>query len=133
MWRIEFSSDKFLPYLPEACQSNPGAYGFELALWLSQQLAKRGEITGYPLGEDWGWFIEYLSGETEITIGCSSEAEEGDGYKGQPIQWRVFVRQSLTLKQRLKRTGSPAKVKELADAVGALLQAEGIEVGITAA
>ena len=40
MSRIEFSSTKFLPYLPESCQVNPGVYGFELASWLSLALAK---------------------------------------------------------------------------------------------
>ena len=45
MWRIEFSSDKFMPYLPESAQQNPGAYGFELAHWLSMQLATRGIAT----------------------------------------------------------------------------------------
>jgi hypothetical protein len=53
MWTVEFSSAKFLPYLPEDCQPNPGAYGFELALWLSQELAKRQIYTSYPVGEDW--------------------------------------------------------------------------------
>jgi len=35
MWRMEFFSDRFAPYLPEEAQQNPGAYGFELAHWLS--------------------------------------------------------------------------------------------------
>lgn len=133
MWRIEFTTDNFLPYLPEECQSNPGAYGFQLAHWLSQRLVTRGVVTGYPLGEDWGWFIEYLDGETEITIGCNSEAAEGDGYKNQPIHWRVFVRQPLSLKQRLKGTGSPAKLREIADTVAQLLRAEGITVNVSEA
>jgi hypothetical protein len=131
MWRIEFTSEKFLPYLPEESQSNPGAYGFELAQWLSERLMKHGIVTGYPLGEDWGWFIEYINGETEITIGCSSETEEGDGYKGKPIPWRVFVRQSLSLKQRLKGASAPTKVREIANAVVALLQAEGVTANVT--
>lgn len=79
MWRIEFSTDKFAPYLPEDAQQNPGAYGFELADWLARGLAKQGLITSYSVGEDWGWFIEYLDGKTEIMIGCGSEASEGDG------------------------------------------------------
>jgi hypothetical protein len=45
--------------------------------------------TSYPLGEDWGWFIEYIEGEAELMIGCGSEAEEGEGYKGKPIAWHV--------------------------------------------
>jgi len=133
MWTIEFDSDRFLPYLPEECQSNPGAYGFELALWLSQGLAKQGLISGYPIGEDWGWFIEYTDGDTEITLGCGSEAVEGDGYKGKPLHWRVFVRQSMSLKQRLRGNGESIKVSEFAKAVVSLLQAEGITVNATQA
>lgn len=57
MWRIEFSSAEFLPYLPEQAQANPGVYGFELAQWLSRALAERGVVTSYPIGEDWGWLI----------------------------------------------------------------------------
>lgn len=82
MQRFEFESAKFLPYLPEDCQANPGAYGFELALWLSQALMRQGLPTSYPLGEDWGWFIEYIAGDAEFMIGCGSQADEGDGYKG---------------------------------------------------
>ena len=133
MWRIEFTSNKFLPYLPEECQSNPGAYGFELAQWLSQRLVTRGIVTGYPLGEDWGWLIESIDGETEITIGCSSEATEGEGYKGNPIAWRVFVRQTLSLKQKISGAAAPSKVRELAEAVASVLQSEGIEPHVTEA
>ena len=128
MWRIEFSSDLFLPYLPEGSQQNPGAYGFELAHWLSTHLAKRGIVTGYPLGEDWGWFIEYIDGDIEVTIGCASEAREGDGYTGAPIKWRIFVRQPGTVKRALKRQGGSPKVEELARAVKSALESEGLQV-----
>ena len=133
MWRIEFSTDKFLPYLPEESQQNPGAYGFELAHWLSRQLAERGVITGYPVGEDWGWFIEFIEGELEVMIGCGSEAREGDGYKGTPISWRVFVKQSMSLKQRFKGLSSSPKVEELARLVASSLQMYGIASTVTEA
>ena len=131
MWRIEFSSPRFAPYLPEEAQQNPGVYGFELAHWLSLELAKRGIVTGYPLGEDWGWFIEYLEGEAEVMIGCNSETREGGGYTGQPIAWRVFVRQPRSLTQRLKGTKISPKVEDLARAVVSILEAEGIRVSLT--
>jgi len=107
MRTVEFSSAKFLPYLPEECQANPGVYGFELAMWLSQTLAKAGIVTSYPLGEDWGWLIEYIEGESEITIGCSSVAAESEGYTGAPISWRIFVTQPRSLLRRLKGHASP--------------------------
>jgi hypothetical protein len=133
MWRIEFSSAKFLPYLPESAQQNPGAYGFEFAHWLSTQLAARGIVTGYPLGEDWGWFIEYFEGQLEIVIGCASEAQVGDGYTGAPINWRVFVRQPRSLRQKLKGRGISPKVEELARAVVSVLEEAGLRVALTEA
>lgn len=123
----------FLPYLPEACQSSPGAYGFELAQWLSARLAEEGIVTGYPLGEDWGWFIEYIDGDIEVTIGCASETAEGDGYGGKPIRWRVFVRQRLSLWRRMWKRRAPNKVSDIAYAVVAALITEGIAAEITEA
>lgn len=133
MWRIEFSSNKFLPYLPESAQQNPGAYGFELAHWLSIQLAARGIPTGYPLGEDWGWFIEYFEGELEIMIGCASEAQGGEGYTGAPLKWRIFVRQPGALRRKLKRQSPSPKVEEIARAVGSVLENAGLVVVLSEA
>jgi len=126
MLSIEFESAKFLPYLPESSQANPGAYGFELALWLSQALMRAGIATSYPLGEDWGWFIEYLAGEAEFMIGCGSRADAGEGYTGQPIAWHIFIKQQLSLRQRLTGVAAPQVVATLAQAIQAALAAEGI-------
>ncbi|MBK8579263.1 MAG: hypothetical protein IPN78_13880 [Candidatus Accumulibacter sp.] len=126
MLSIEFESAKFLPYLPESSQANPGAYGFELALWLSQALMRAGIVTSYPLGEDWGWFIEYLAGEAEFMIGCGSRADAGEGYTGQPIAWHVFIKQQLSLRQRLTGGAAPQVVATLAQAIQTALAAEGI-------
>lgn len=129
MWRIEFTSAEFLPILPEECQGNPGVYGFELAYWLAQALARQGIVTSYPLGEDWGWLIEYLSPtEAEITIGCSSMAEEGDGYRQTPIPWSIFIRPHTTLTQRLKGVSHNAEVLRLGQAVCTALLGKGIAV-----
>jgi hypothetical protein len=122
MWSIEFSSSDFLPFLPEKCQANPGVYGFELALWVARALAERGVITSYPLGEDWGWFVELLDGDTEVMIGCSSVADEGEGYAGKPIQWGIFLKPRPTLKQRLQGKSAAATIDRLAAALSAALQ-----------
>ena len=58
----EFASVKFEPILPEECQVNPGVYGAELAYWLCTELAKSGIDTSYPQNEDWGWYIEFITG-----------------------------------------------------------------------
>ncbi len=126
MWRIEFLSDKFLPLLPEECQENPGAYGFELAFWLSQALVKQGIVTSYPLGEDWGWLIQYINDELEVTIGCSSDTIEGDGYKGEPIKWGIFIRPHQSFKRLLKGVSIATSVERLSQAISAALEDENI-------
>ncbi|MGL4463135.1 MAG: hypothetical protein ACRDD1_17250 [Planctomycetia bacterium] len=127
MWRIEFSTDKFLPILPEQCQTNPGAYGFELALWLAQRLAEKGLAASYPQSEDWGWFLEYTDeDETELRIGCSSTASEGDGYTGQSIEWSIFVKSHTSFRERLKGVTHSEKVGQLGTSIIESLSAEGI-------
>ena len=133
MTRIEFYSNRFLPYLPESCQANPGVYGFELALWLSNALIQLDIVTCYPMSEDWGWFIEYGEGDAEFMIGCSCQANEGEGYQGQPLLWSVFVQQSLSIKQRLRGQTRPTMAAKLAEVIMAVLQADGIAVHVEAA
>jgi hypothetical protein len=128
MWRIEFSSSNFLPFLPEDAQANPGVYGYELAHWLSRALAEREIITSYPLGEDWGWLIEFIEGDLEVTIGCSSIAEDGAGYTGKPIDWSIFVRPHKSVKKLFGRAPDPKVPPRLTEAIEASLAAEGIEV-----
>lgn len=132
MIQLTFTSARFLPVLPEDCQVNPGAYGFELAFWLAQALAQADLYTSYPLSEDWGWFIEYNTDETEVMIGCSSQCAAGDGYQGQAVDWLVFIEPHRTLKQWIKREpAASALTAKLRDHIQAALQAEGIEVAIT--
>jgi hypothetical protein len=127
MWRIEFSTDKFLPILPEQCQTNPGAYGFELALWLAQSLLAKGIVTGYPQSEDWGWFIEYTdTEETEIQIGCSSVASEGEGYSKKAIEWSIFVKPYTSLRERLKGVTHTEKVQKIGNSIVESLRAAGL-------
>ena len=126
MWRVEFTSDMFLPFLPETAQSNPGVYGFELASWLCQKLAKRGVATAYPLQEDWGWLLVHSGGASECLIGCSSVCGEGAGYEGQAIEWSIFVDPQRSLKQKLKGVSGGVIEGVLADHIAAILKGEGI-------
>ena len=63
---VEFHSDRFAPILPEDSQVNPQVYGAELAYWLTAELAKRGVVTSYPIAEDWGWLVEYSTGNGSV-------------------------------------------------------------------
>lgn len=93
---VDFTSDLFKPFLPEDAQVNPQVYGAELTFWLSEKLAQKNIITSYPNNEDWGWFIEYMSGDSEYWLCCSNSDEEGK-------EWRCFVRpQSKNLFNRKK-------------------------------
>jgi hypothetical protein len=128
MWRIEFSSAKFLPTLPAACQSNPGIYGFELALWLAQVLARRGIATSYPAPEDWGWLIEYsLPAGSSLMIGCSSMCGPRQGYDGAPVAWSVFVEEHRGMQQRIHNLSSRNELDTLAAHILDALQEERIE------
>ena len=126
MWRIEFESDKFLPFLPEDAQANPGVYGFELATWIARALTERGIATTYPLGEDWGWLLEWFEDDLEVIVGCSSVCAAGDGYAGGAITWSIFIDPRRSLKQRLKGTPAEPIVAKLRDAIEAALDAEDI-------
>jgi hypothetical protein len=127
-WRIEFSSAKFLPTLPEACQANPGAYGFELALWLAQGLCRQGVVTGYPNDEDWGWCLEYeLADGLSFMIGCCSECQAGAGYRGAAVCWSVFIRERRTLERRIRNVSHQAELEALGTRIVDLLRTEQIE------
>lgn len=82
----EFSSGAFSPFLPEACQVNPGAYGAELAYWLSRVLADAGVATSYPEYEDWGWYLMYVTDtESEFAVHCGN-------MQGSASRWLLSLR-----------------------------------------
>jgi hypothetical protein len=127
MWRIEFSSAKFLPTLPAACQSNPGVYGFELALWLAQELGRRGIATSYPAPEDWGWLIEYnLPEESSFLIGCASMCGPHDGYDGEALDWSIVIEEHRSMKQRIRNLSSRGELEVLSGHIIGILEQERI-------
>ena len=115
---LVFQTDRFRPYLPDNCQVNPNVLGFELAEWLSRQLAARGTITSYPDFEDWGWMLEFGEHPEEYRICCSGAAVD-DGF-----EWRVFAEPV----KRMFRTPAPGRVPDLTAAISSLLKGEGITV-----
>lgn len=87
-----------------------------------------GVFTSHPLGEDWGWLIEYIEGDLEVTIGCSSMAKEGEGYNDQPIAWSVFVRPHPSIKRFFGRRQEVAIPAFLTAAIESVLAEKKIEV-----
>lgn len=82
---VDFESKMFIPFLPDEAQVNPDVYGAELAFWLARQLAQRGTLTSYPQYEDWGWFIEYGTGDDyEYWLCCANR-------DGAQDQWRCYL------------------------------------------
>lgn len=116
---IAFTSDRFPPILPEPCQVNADLYGFELAVFLAQGLAQQGVVSSYPMPDEWGWFLEFISEhEQELMVGCASVGAT----QGYPTEWRVFVRQ-----RRKPRKGGEDLSPVLIEAILSVLAAEGIE------
>jgi hypothetical protein len=82
---VTFKSPRFRPILPDDSQVNPGVYGAELAWWLCTQLAQAGVATSYPVAEDWGWLLEYITAEgDEYWLGCGNEDGADD-------RWLCFL------------------------------------------
>jgi len=81
---VEFTSVIFRPVLSEESQVNPHVYGAELAWWLCQELAKNGIETSYPSNEDWGWYIEYLTGDNRYWLCCGNDPDVTD-------RWRIYL------------------------------------------
>lgn len=86
MKALRFKSDRFRPYLPDECQSNPNALGFELADWVSRELAAVGIVTSYPMQEDWGWFLEHEEQGVECMICCCGRLNTGSG----DYEWEIY-------------------------------------------
>ncbi|HEV7693036.1 MAG TPA: hypothetical protein VGO52_19535 [Hyphomonadaceae bacterium] len=121
-WEITFSTDKFRPFLPEFHQVNTDLYGYELADWLTRQLAARGIHTSYPNWEDWGWYLEHVSdAEEEVWIRCSSDWRGPDAG---PMDWQVLFEQRGKLN---KGSVSPHPVEAIRKAVLSLLAEENIQ------
>jgi hypothetical protein len=68
-------------------------------------------------------------------IGCASEAHEGEGYVGTAIKWRVFVRESKSIRRRLTAQSpeGAARIEAIARAIRATLENEGIQAALTEA
>ena len=91
MKMLVFRSDLFKPYLPDDAQVNPNVLGFELAHWLSRELAARGTVTSYPNAEDWGWFLEFSDAGIDYMVCCMGSLED------ETYEWRVYVTQPKKL------------------------------------
>jgi hypothetical protein len=95
--------------------------GFELASWLSRELAARGIVTSYPEQEDWGWYLERSDGDTEYMICCSGGEYDGG------FEWTVFVTRARGV---FRRSTQDETCGQLQEQVRQLLVSEGISPGV---
>jgi len=118
---VTFRTTLFRPILPEESQVNPGLYGAELVYWLCLKLAKAGVFTSYPNYEDWGWFIEYSTGDGDEFWLCCRNIE------GSEDEWHCFLKQFA--RKLFGRDKAPLeKAKPLLDGVKRVLEnTDGIE------
>jgi hypothetical protein len=113
----EFHSALFTPVLPEDSQANPQVYGAELAWWLCVELARNGIATSYPVGEDWGWLIEYFPASgSEFAVHCGNVGGERD-------HWQLSLRRHG--RKMFGRDLPPwSEGEALVDGIKALLEGE---------
>jgi hypothetical protein len=120
---VTFTSARFRPVLPEESQVNPGRYGAELAFWLCTALANVGVVTSYPQYEDWGWFIEYITGDGDEYWLCCGNAE------GRDDEWTCFLQPRA--KGWFGRNKAPFEnARPLIRALAAVLEAEPSVTGV---
>lgn len=118
---VELRTNKFAPFLPNESQVNPGVYGAELAYWLAQELASRGEITSYPQYEDWGWYLSYVgSNGAEFAIHCGN-------VDGSDERWLLTLRR-YSRKMFGRDKPSFDKAARLVGAIHEVLHEAGIEI-----
>ncbi|ALU42184.1 hypothetical protein [Pseudoalteromonas rubra] len=92
-----FKSTKFEIEKSEDEETNPGCYGKQLALWLSDEFTKLGYETDV-IPEDWGWCVMCESNGYLLWLGCGSmqdeesleNYQEGKPPKGTEVVWHTF-------------------------------------------
>ncbi len=130
---LTFESGGFEPYLPEMCQPHAGVHGFELAHWLSRELARRNVNTGYPVARASFWTLEYTSPEgRSLQIGCRDHPDD-DGRLLQHRRWIISVRLRWLAMPRAPlstATGLPREKEEaaLVEQITKVLQSMHIQV-----
>ena len=115
VWRIEFSSTKFLPTCRKPASPVPAPTASNWPCGWPRRCAASGIVTSYPNGDDWGWCLDYQpSNELSFIIGCASQTGPGAGYDGEPVSWSVFVRERRGLERRIRNVSNQTRWKSWA-------------------
>ncbi len=115
---LEFRSDRFPPYDGEEREVNPGRYGKRLAEFLQRGLAAKGFETGEPVAEDWGWLVPIRNDAFPLWVGCGNYEEYAEGFL-------CFIEpHTPTVRRWFRRIDASARVRELRDAIDAVLSTD---------
>ena len=116
-----FRSTGFPPEPGEDEETNPGVFGRALAVWLADQLPRRGRTVKGIIPEDFGRLVEVQIPRGRLYIAVSSTDHTA-------TEWRVFAMAEQGFLSRLVRTSvdEQALSKLLADLRSILETAPGI-------
>ncbi len=83
---------------------NDCCFGEDFLAWLHDKLALAGYVVDEPFQEDWGWALMPRRSADNYFVG-SSGVSDGDPKRPDYGEWRIFIEQRPSLKDRLlKRT-----------------------------
>lgn len=81
---------------------NECCFGEDLVAWLLDKVTAGGYTADEPYQEDWGWEVEFRRGSEKYFVGASGTSDE-ETARPDYGEWRVFVEQRLSIKDRLLR------------------------------
>ena len=121
-----FTSNLFSVEPGEDEEINPGRYGRQLALWLREQLEKRGYNVEPVIAEDWGRCLMLSRKPFLLWVACGNvdESMEEDSSNNRII-WHCFPSAEVPLLKRLfTRPDTAAALSKLDADLHAILIAE---------
>jgi len=103
-----FESDQFSLDVPN------GGYrpGRDFARWVASELCARGETTGEPAPEDWGWLLPIQTTPYRLFVGCGLR-------DGSNTEWLAFASAEHGPLRFFRRVNSAQRLSQLTDTLRA--------------
>ena len=121
-----FESGRFDPASKRKNPINPIA-GEGLLKWLSAQLDRQEFSLTEPDAEDWGWYVDVVSGRRAYLLGASGEWEDPDT----PTHWTIQLHLSRSLWDRVSGANKLAPNDALSTAIEGALKANPAFANVT--
>jgi len=119
-----FTSPLFQIEPGEEQEVNPGCYGRQLAIWLKNQLERRGYAVEPIINEDWGRCLMCSRDPFMLWVGCGNmqTASPGQRPHHEAIVWHCFAVAEVPFWKRLfRRPDTTAALSRLDKNLGAIL------------